>query len=145
MTMSTRRFAWLLVAIAVAGVTGCGAQTGHISGTVSLDGQKLPSGRIVFLCEGGDKPVLMSSINDGSYIVNEAPIGPARVTVETFELTTTPVPNMIDSPAPPDQQNDAAAEAEYMSIPARYRAPTTSGLIHDIVAGSQVRDFNLTP
>ncbi len=145
MTMSTRRFDWLFVAIVVGAVTGCGGQTGHISGTVSWDGQKLPSGRIVFLCDGGDKPVLMSSIHDGSYTVNEAPIGPARVAVETFEITTTPVPGMISSPVPPDQEHDTVAEGEYMRIPARYKSPTTSGLIHDIVAGSQSRDFNLTP
>ena len=143
--MVTRRFTWLLVAMVVVGITGCGSQTGDISGTVSFDGKKLPSGRISFLCEGGDKPVLMSSITEGYYIVKGAPIGPAHVTVETFEVTTTPVPNMIASPLPPDQQHDAAAEAEYVRIPARYGAPAASGLSYAIVSGSQVRDFNLTP
>ena len=145
MTTSASGFPWLLVTAVVATVTGCGVQTGDISGTVSLEGQKLPSGRIVFLCEGGSKPVLMSSIRDGSYAVNEAPIGPARVTVETFELTTTPVPNMISSPSPPDQQAEGAVGAAYMRIPARYKTPTTSGLTHDVVSGNQSRDFDLTP
>jgi hypothetical protein len=145
MTISARSFHWLLVTIVVAAVTGCGAQTGDISGTVSLEGQKLPSGRIVFLCEGGDKPVLMSSIRDGFYSVNEAPIGSARVTVETFEITTTRVPNMISSPTPPDQQEEGAVGAAYMKIPARYKARTTSGLTHDVVSGNQSRDFDLTP
>ena len=144
MMMFTRHFTWLLLAIVVLVNTGCGSQTGDVSGTVSFDGKKLPSGRISFLCEGGNKPVLMSSITDGSYLVYDAPIGPARVTVETFEITTTAVPNMIASPLPPDQQNDAASEAEYVRIPTRYRAPTTSDLSHEIVSGDHVRDFHLT-
>ena len=134
-----------LVALTILSVVvGCGAQTGDISGAVSFEGKKLPAGRITFICEGGDKPVLMSSITDGAYVIVNAPVGPAQVTVETFEITTTAVPNMIESPLPPDQQNDVAAKSDYVKIPAHYKAPTTSGLTYEIVAGNQTHDLNLT-
>ena len=134
----------LLLAMICIWMTGCGPSTGDISGTVSFEGKQLPSGRITFLCEGGDKPVLMSVIDDGSYVINDAPIGNAQVTVETFETTTTAVPNMIASPSPPDQEGQASSSTEYVRIPTRYKARSTSGLKHEIVAGDQARDFELT-
>lgn len=130
----------LLLSMLLAGCGGAAA-TGDVSGKVLFQGKPLPSGRIAFLCEGGDKPVVTGMIKDGAYTVEKAAVGPAKVTVETFQSRSDvkPPPGMNplpggDSPAGP-----------YVPIPQKYRAADTSGLAYTVVKGKQTKDFELTP
>jgi hypothetical protein len=127
----------LLVALA-----GCGNSAGAVSGKVLFQGQPLPAGRIVFLCQGGSKPVLTADIKDGAYAIADAPAGPAQVTVTTYQTNFTPVPGMVQSPDMPTGQ---VPTGPYVPIPARYGVPDSSGLTYDITPGSQTKDFQLTP
>ena len=138
-----QRLASLFLALAT--ISGCGSRMGDISGTVSFNGEPLPSGRIAFYCNGGDKPVLMSPIEAGTYTITGAPLGPSRVTIETFEMKTTPVPEMIGSPQPPDQPATTTAGKEYVRLPVRYASAETSELTHEILAGTNLKDFDLNP
>ena len=47
-------------------------------------GEPLPSGRVSFVCEGGDKPVIRGDITGGKYTLANVPAGPATITVETI-------------------------------------------------------------
>jgi len=113
---------------------------------VSLDGAPLPAGRVVFLCEGGEKPVLTSKIDaEGHYRINSCPVGPAQITVETFEVNTTDVPNSFGSPIPAESPDNLSPSGPFVKIPARYNSAATSGLSVEVVGGEQTNDLKLTP
>ncbi len=64
--------------------TGCGGGKGTVSGTVTLDGQPLPAGNIVFYPSKG--PGVSGVIQDGTYSVKGVPTGQVTVTVETATI-----------------------------------------------------------
>ena len=137
---------WSIVGLMVATValTGCGgAGLGEVSGKVTFQGKPLPSGRIVFFCEGGGKPVISAQIADGKYTILNAAAGTAKVTVATFQISQVAVPGAIQSPTPTDAP--AAPTGPYVAIPDRYKMPDTSGLTYTVTAGRQTKDFELTP
>jgi len=133
----------LIPAMLVLSGCGSGGPTGDVSGKVSFQGKALPSGRIIFLCEGGDKPVLSSAIKDGEYSIQKAAVGHARVTVETFQFKQVPVPGAPKTSNLPG--SDAPPPGPYVPIPQRYRTPDSSGLTYTITKGQQTKDFDLTP
>lgn len=138
---------WLCLLIVLTSV-GCGVQVGSISGTVSYNGRLLPSGKITFVCEAGDKPVLTSSITDGKYAVEDAPVGQAIVLVETFQTTFTTVPNMppdAGSGGLPNSSRPNSHSGKFVSVPDRYASPRESGLSMTIAVGDQTKNFQLTP
>jgi hypothetical protein len=110
---------------------------------VRFDGERLPSGRVTFVCEGGTKPVLTADIRDGAYTIADAPVGACKVAVATFEARTTPVPGMPADVRPPGGTGPKAGK--YVAIPKRYQDPTSSGLRYTIRSGSQSHDIDLTP
>ena len=147
--------AFAMASLTLLSCTGCGDKTGDVAGTVRYDGQEIPHGRIVFYCQGGDKLVLMGPISDGSYSIQDVPVGPAKITVETFEQKTTPVPGQfskhgsMSSPIPQDQPPDGAAigdsNRDYLAIPNRYRSVDRSNLDVEISRGQNVHDVDLLP
>lgn len=128
----------------LAGSVGCGGR-GDVSGEVRFKGQPLPAGRITFLCEEGDKPVLTSDVRDGKYAVQGAPIGAAKIAVVTYETKTTPVPNMPKDAALSPNGAAAAPAGKYVPIPPRYADPEKSGLTYTIQRGGQTHDIDLPP
>jgi hypothetical protein len=132
---------------------GCTSSDAVVNGTVTFDKKPLPAGRITFVCDGGDKPVISSEIRSGAYTIPVAPAGSATVMVETFApVAYTPVPG-----APPVTGAPAAAGpgggpsaapppiGEYVAIPDRYLRLETSGLKYEIKPGAQVINVDLTP
>jgi hypothetical protein len=134
----------LLTLGCVLAVAGCGPRTGDVSGQVRFDGQLLPSGRVTFVCEGGNKPVLTSDIRDGAYKIANAPVGRCKVAVATFQTTTAPVPNMPAGAASPPGGATAPA-GKYVAIPAHYHDPERSGLVCTVQGGSQPHEIDLSP
>jgi hypothetical protein len=136
---------WLVGVCVLAIITGvgCGAPTGTVSGRVMFQGQPLPTGKITFFCESGTKPVISRDIADGQYAMPEMPAGNARVTIAAIEIKQDAVPGAIQSPKPSDVP--AAATGPFLKIPDKYRMPDTSGLTHTILAGTQTKDWELTP
>ncbi len=137
------RFAGLGLILVMA--TGCSAPSGDLSGSVSFKGQPLPSGRISFLCDGGEKPVLTSDIKDGKYAIQKAPGGSAKVIVQTFKQTTVRVPNQPGNLAPIGDEQPKPSGGKYVAIPERYSKDATSGLSVTIKGGAQTENFELKP
>jgi hypothetical protein len=122
----------VLAASAAFAASGCGRDTGSITGEVKYNGQLLPIGDIAFLSQEGDRQVRHADIIDGKYSIPSIPVGQAKVIVTTWQ----PQPRK-GSPPPP--------VPKAILIPERYGNPDQSGLTYEVKAGSQTNDFNLQP
>ena len=130
---------WLLVMC----VGGC-TPPSSVKGTVSFDGKPLPAGRVTFLCEGGKRPAISCPIKDGgAYEIQAAPVGRARVSVETFKPQPKPEPG-VDPQTGIDNSIGWEDTGPYVPIPKRYASPKTSGLEYTITPGEQMFDIVLT-
>src|ERR1700722_3455224 len=75
----------VVLSLLLVGVSGCAEKKGDVSGLVSFNGSPLPAGKITFICEGGDKPVLIADIRDGKYEIKGIPVGTVKITVATHK------------------------------------------------------------
>lgn len=122
---------------------GC-SRPNHVSGTVSLDGQPLPAGRVTFLCDGKGRPVISGKITEnGRYEIENPPAGRARVAVETFKPQPRPEPG-VNPATGIDYSLGWEDTGPYVPIPRRYHAVKTSGLETTIEPGEQTFDISLT-
>lgn len=134
-------------------LTGCSGSEADVSGKVTIDGKPIPSGKIVFLCEGGAKPVLTADIRDGRYSFEKVPAGKVVITVSAATYRFDAVPNMPkgmkagDSPsgegpgAPP-----APTKGPPIVVPPRYGDPAKSDLSFVVSGSGKVEhDVQLTP
>jgi hypothetical protein len=72
-----------LLFLAACGCGGSGGK-GTVTGTVTLDGQPLPAGKIAFMpAEGAG---VSADIRDGAYTATDVPTGEVKVIVETHSL-----------------------------------------------------------
>jgi hypothetical protein len=144
-TALPRWLAVLLLTPSFLALAGCGSGgAGSVSGKVTFQGKPLPSGRITFFCEGGEKPVMSCNIKDGAYKIDKAAVGSARVSVQTFEFKRVHVPGEPKSSNLPGDE-EPATPGSYVRIPQKYRVPDSSGLTYTITKGAQTKDFELTP
>jgi hypothetical protein len=139
-------------------VAGCGATEGSLSGTVMIDGAKVPSGTVSFVSAG---KVCQAEIRDGRYVVEGVPVGPAIVTVVRLdpnqpdpydalnkvrkEMTERKVtdPKQIDPKVVTDAAElDSLAKKRYL-LPLAYAAPQTSSLHFQVAAGVNTYDIEL--
>jgi hypothetical protein len=125
-------------------VVGCSGGIGEVTGQVRYKGEPLPSGRVSFVCEGGDRPVLTAEIKNGEYVVSRVPVGQVRIGVATFGVNTTPVPNMPENILPPGG-GTGPTPGTFVPIPSRYGDPNTSGLDYTVGRGKQTHDIDLEP
>lgn len=125
------------------GGAGCGHPNGHVSGSVVFDGQPLAGGRVTFVCEGQGRPIIESWIEYGEYAISNAPVGPAKVIVETFKPQPKP-PEGVDPVTGIDYSVGWVDTGPYVPIPKRYAIPEKSGLTCTIVPGPQTFDIALT-
>lgn len=129
----------LLMLLAV----GC-SQPNRVVGTVSLDGEPLPAGRVTFLCDGEGRPAISGKIDaNGGYAIENPPIGRARVAVQTFKPEPKPEPG-VDPDTGIDYSLGWEDTGPYVPIPARYGSVKTSGLETMIAPGEQTFDISLT-
>jgi hypothetical protein len=130
----------LLALLVPLGVAGCGS-TGQVTGKVTYQGQPLGSGIVAFHWADATRTSAIDA--DGHYTIQKAPLGPARITVETMpppggggkkgpQQSTVTVDG---APAPPP--------GTYVAIPARYKSPEESGLTYTVVRGRQTHDIPL--
>jgi hypothetical protein len=133
------RFLILLTLLAV----GC-SRPNRVAGTVSLDGQPLPAGRVTFLCDGEGRPAISGKIDaNGSYEIENPPVGRARVSVETFKPEPKPEPG-VNPQTGIDYSLGWEDTGPYVPIPARYGSVKTSGLETMIEPRHQTFDISLT-
>lgn len=131
----------------LAAAAGCAETKGDVSGQVSFKGSPLPAGKVTFLCEGGDKPVLSANIRDGKYEIKGVPVGPVKITVATYKPS-----KAVERPAglgpttrPGAEETPRAPPEKYVEIPSRYGHADQSPLTFDVKAGPQEHDIPLTP
>jgi hypothetical protein len=137
-----RSFGALALGLLALVAVGCG-RPNRVTGRVTFDGQPLPAGAVTFLCDGGQRPVLAGRIDaDGTYEIPAAPLGRARISVETFKPTPKPKPG-IDPQTGIDDSLGWEDTGPYVPIPKRYGSVKTSGLEYTIVPGEQTFDIAL--
>jgi hypothetical protein len=119
---------------------GCGRGVTEVSGKVRFKDQPLSSGSVTFVSQDG-KSSSSAIAEDGSYWIDDAPIGPVKIAVESHPR----VPQGFMNPprraiAPPQAPTNGA-----VMIPDKYRDPERSGLTHTVKGGSHTHDIDLTP
>src|SRR5262249_26957060 len=100
-------------------LAGCGPRVGTVSGKVTYKDGPLPSGPLTFIGGKGDKPQWSALAADGSYQVNNVPVGNVKVTVETTPPMSLPgvgaggmkPPSVPGVPPPPDSSSLGGADA----------------------------------
>jgi hypothetical protein len=106
------------------------ARGGTVRGIVTFKGQRLPSGKVSVLSEGG--VVCSGDIGpDGRYTVYRVPGGPVQIAVATYPP---PLPGPVPIRAP-----------KYIRIPRRYRDFDKSALRRTVRHGGQVQNIELEP
>jgi len=176
MNFPTKRilsFSSVLAVAFLCGVAGC-SKSGKVTGTVKLNGKKVPVGTITFIPEKGTSAV--GEIEDGTYTVEKVPAGSVTVTIDTSrqraeltQLLKGGGPGAIQVPgskAPkkseikgggPEEMQSAMREAEekqkerlaklkdMVDVPPEFADPKKSGLSYTITSGSQEIDIDLKP
>lgn len=127
----------LTVALFQVALSGCGSSDGpttcRVSGTVTFDGQPIPSGQIVFESVDGQTGSAAGKIERGQFSFRAVP-GKKRVKV----LAVREVPGKFDESNPGER-----VPLKEMYIPAKYYAQTE--LIAEVVPDGQNQfDFPLS-
>lgn len=137
--MRNHLFGAMATIVLAAATSGCGQQSGTISGNVSFQDKPISIGTIAFISQDGI--VASGTIENGIYTVEGVEVGPnATVTV------TSHVPSpMMHPPTGPVAGAPTHQPLTYVPIPDRYSDPKQSGLVHEVIAGPQTRDFDLQP
>jgi hypothetical protein len=127
---------------------------GRVSGKVKYGGKAVPAGNIAF--HHPDKGTYRSTLDsDGTYAITDVPTGEMVVTVETESVNPSKKkPTYGGDKGSKMYQERMAAEKgtaaarvapqTYLKIPAKYANTKTSPLTMTIVAGRQVKEFDLT-
>jgi hypothetical protein len=123
-----------VLAIAVSGVSLAACQRqpteradrASVSGAISYQGKPLLAGLVTFsLAEEPDVSASCILQPDGTYSVDDAPIGACRVAVDTKAIL-------------------GGAADRYVELPAKYAVGETSGLTYTVKPGeNESVDFNL--
>jgi hypothetical protein len=123
--LSSVRAGFYLLFLGLAGC-GLGSTTGDLSGSVSYQGEPVRSGTVVFLSADGVKQYAKIT-PEGTYRIAEIPTGTVLIAVIPHQRNPFPS-GKTEKPAP---------------LPERYTDPKTSGITHDVRAGSQQFDIDL--
>jgi hypothetical protein len=119
---------------------GCGSRSGsrvEVSGTVTLDGQSVDGGAIVFLPQGdGDRPKTGTAIENGKHAI-PAERGPAPGKYRVEIRWQKPTGKMIPSDDPPNLMEETR-----QVVPEKYNA--RSDLTRDVEPGKNTFDFTLS-
>jgi hypothetical protein len=127
-----------IVLLILALLVGCGKASGTITGTVTFKGEPVQNGTIAAMSKSGQ--VVSSSIKDGTFKLDEVPLGESRVAIQS-----SPPPPPFRSPPKPGEPTPPPPPTPppFVPLPERYTKVETSGLTIDVKAGSQAKDFEL--
>jgi hypothetical protein len=129
---------------------GCGGATGTLSGKVTLDGQPVTTGTVLFTNGNSAQNAMVSIQSDGTYKAEGVAVGDMKVGV------TAPPPNASSMPKgakgpPPGIPADHPQAKLYsqgsttpgFDIPKEYSNPETSNLTVKVEGGQQTYDIAL--
>jgi hypothetical protein len=149
----------------VLAAAGCGRKTGTVSGKVTLNGEPLKGGNVSFVRSDGVPTKSGTIAEDGTYKIEDVPVGNATVVVETSSLKPMfggggakgpggkPGGGVAPKNEPPPgaqvgehyQPGSAPNNAErYVAIPAKYEDAAQTSLHYEVKAGPQDYPIPLT-
>ena len=122
---------------------GCGSQSkGTVSGTVTYQGNPLPSGFVTFVGEKG-APLHTEIQSNGSYRMDNVPVGPVKIGVRPKSGSD----KLQSSPMPRNRQDFAKVKGALTEsdtpIPPKYSDPNKSELTYTVTKGTQQHDIAL--
>jgi hypothetical protein len=128
----------LLVGAVLLAVAGCGDNLGTVTGTVTLDGELITFGNVVF--HGANGKVAQANIQpEGTYTATKVPLGEVVVTVQTY-----PLPPQVRPPDAPPEKNPTPGKARFTPIHANYADTKLTPLRYTVQPGSQEHEVKLT-
>ena len=145
-----RLFQWVAVCALLLQLVGCGGATGSLSGKVTLDGQPVTTGSVIFTNGNSAQNQLASIQSDGSYKADGVPVGDVKVAVSVPPSGgSMPADAAKSAKLPPGIPADHPAAKAYAAssgganVPKEYTDPTTSNLTVKVAGGSQTYDIPL--
>jgi hypothetical protein len=135
------------VLLAAAVLAGCGRATGTIHGKVTYKGTPLEAGTVTFLCETTVKHAQIGP--DGSYQIENFPVGPATVAVSTPASVRAPSGEIALLKMDPgkmgggDGAKAATDRSKGVVLPKHYGSPGTSELRYTVTSGKQAHNIEL--
>jgi hypothetical protein len=131
---------------------GCGPNykaRATVKGKVTLGDKNLTTGTVMFY--GKDNLTGSAAIGtDGTYVMNDAPLGDVKVTVSVSHLPPMGLKHLKDAPKGPVMPGETAPTAGKMPshvvpIPEKYSKVDTSGLTYEVKRGEHEFNIPLTP
>jgi hypothetical protein len=126
----------------------CSSQkpTGEVQGRVTYKGVPLPEGIVLFLAEDRRQDIGLIR-HDGTYVVEHAPIGLNKVSVQTSPPLPPLGPALLRANEPEKKglPTGYKSPVQAVPIPARYANTDTSGLTFSVHEGSNRYDIELKP
>jgi hypothetical protein len=118
---------------------GCGgANTGAVSGTVTYKGKPVENGVVTFW--GADNRAAFSPLENGTYRIADAPVGPVKITVQA----DLPAEEFEDAPLTPQTKKvPKKRPPPAVKPPSKYADPEKSGLTFTVQPGSQEHNIAL--
>ncbi|MDB5312456.1 MAG: hypothetical protein JWO38_6658 [Gemmataceae bacterium] len=160
MSSRSTRFltAGMLVVLFCALVGGCGPDykaRAVVKGKVTVGGKPLTSGTVMFY--GNNNNITSSAVidTDGSYAMNDAPLGPVQVTVTVAGMPPgpgikyTPKKGLTDTESKnPSGEGESIPLMSKMPstvvrIPDKFSKPETSGLTYTVEKGEHAHNIEL--
>jgi hypothetical protein len=130
---SHRRGISCLLGPLVALVTGCGAGTGDVTGTVSYQGKPVASGTVLIV--GADSLPYYGSIQeDGTYTVPNVPLGLGKIAISCPQRVSAKGAEFAKRRSDPKK---------WFPLPEKYRDFAASGLTVNVAAGETMQDLEL--
>jgi hypothetical protein len=134
-------FGWIVLFV------GCSSKTTNLSGVVTIDGQPVRSGFILFQYPDGQ--VFSTPIGfDGGYAIANLPRGLAAIAIRDDTISGVKIRQEIKLPPSingPKLSADNVRKEDKTYIPKKYCAVSSSGLSLDIQHTTMTFDISLTP
>jgi hypothetical protein len=146
MILPIRFFVFLLVTVNALGCIREPLSRGKvITGKVMLDGKTLAGGTVEFESADGRYNSTSDIKLDGSYVIQEPPIGICKVAVRTSYLKSFVPPISLKGKVPKSQYPSFSEEEQgyYTAIPLRYESTSTSKLEVDIKGSGEIPAFDI--
>ena len=131
----------------ICGLAGCSRyeyrlpETGAtLEGTVTYGGETVPMAQISVL---GEKDQGVGQIEEGRYKVERVPLGEVKIGVNTEAMKSNFVSQQMAQSykGPGSKGSGRAAGLRFVSVPAKYQDPETSGIKATIKAGKNTLDI----
>ncbi|MDY3554144.1 hypothetical protein R5W24_003263 [Gemmata sp. JC717] len=105
-----------------------------VTGSVTLDGEKLTMGEVYFEAEDGSASARGEIAPDGNYRVPSAPLGKVKAAVRTSNHAQFAAPKSKDGKA----VTVGGRGGTFVPVPKRYEEVGTSGLTYTVTAESAI-------